>query len=250
MAPPSSLLQGLALLEAAVAQERSGRQGHNASRLSEATGIERSRVSRLTRELRELDYLDRDEAAVLKAGDGYFRAAGALSRPWLRAARESLRVLASTLGVSAQLVAADGPGAILLRTEKGPGVSADYLRPGSLTPIWCTGAGRALLWDHTRESLDALLTDVQFVGVGGPGAARSVDELQELLDRDRESGIIDARDEYVEGVRDFALPIRDQRGIVVSIGISAGTLSQRRVQEAQSAVRGAAAHLSRLVQAS
>ncbi|WP_433675053.1 IclR family transcriptional regulator [Microbacterium gorillae] len=250
MTPPSSLLQGLALLEAAVAQERSGRQGHNASRLSEATGIERSRVSRLTRELRELDYLDRDEAAVLKAGTGYFRTAGALSRPWLRAARESLRVLASTLGVSAQLVAADGPAAILLRTEKGPGVSADYLRPGSLTPIWCTGPGRALLWDHARESLDTLLAGVQFVGVGGPGAAHSVDELQELLDRDRGSGIIDARDEYVEGVRDFALPIRDHRGIVVSIGISAGKLSQRRTQEAQSAVRGAAAHLSRLIQAS
>ncbi|MDQ7878496.1 IclR family transcriptional regulator C-terminal domain-containing protein [Microbacterium sp. QXD-8] len=250
MSAPSSLLQGLALLDAAVAQERSGRQGHNASRLAETTGIERSRVSRLTRELRELGYLDRDNAAVLKAGDGYFRAAAALSRPWLRAARESLRVLASTLGVSAQLVAAEGPGAILLRSEKGPGVSADYLRPGILTPIWCTGPGRALLWEHTRDDLEALLADVQFVGVGGPGAARSVDQLHQLLERDRKLGMVDAREEYVEGVRDFALPIRDQRGIVVSIGISSGGLWERRTREAQSALRDACARLSQLIQES
>jgi DNA-binding IclR family transcriptional regulator len=248
MTAPSSLLQGLALLDAAVTQEQSGRQGHNASRLAETTGIERSRVSRLTRELRELGYLDRDNAAVLRAGDGYFRAAGALSRPWLRAARESLRVLASTLGVSAQLVAADGPGAILLRSEKGPGVSADYLRPGILTPIWCTGPGRALLWDHTRDGLETLLADVQFVGVGGPGAARSVDQLHRLLERDRDAGMVDARDEYVEGVRDFALPIRDHRGIVVSLGVSTSGLSERRAGEAQSAVRDACARLSTLIQ--
>lgn len=247
MTPPSSLLQGLALLDAAVAQERSGRQGHNASRLAETTGIERSRVSRLTRELRELGYLDRDNAAVLKAGDGYYRVAGALSRPWLRAARESLRVLASRLGVSAQLVAAEGSGAILLRTEKGPGVSADYLRPGTLTPIWCTGPGRALLWDHTHDDLEALLADVQFVGVGGPGAARSVDQLHQLLTRDRDAGMIDARDEYVEGVRDFALPIRDQRGIVVSLGIGSGGLSERRAREAQAAVRDASDRLGELI---
>ncbi|WP_342001429.1 helix-turn-helix domain-containing protein [Microbacterium sp. LWH7-1.2] len=248
MSAPSSLLQGIALLDAAIAQERSGRQGHNASRLSEVTGIERSRVSRLTRELRDLGYLDRDDTAVFSAGDEFFRAAGALSRPWLRAAREDLRVLASRLGVSAQLMAAEGPGAILLRSEKGPGVSADYLRPGIVTPIWCTGAGRALLWDHARAELHALLDDVQFVGVGGPGAARSVDELHQRLERDRDLGIVDAREEYVEGVQEYALPIRDDRGIVASIGISGGALSARRAKEAQSALLEAHTRLTSLIQ--
>jgi DNA-binding IclR family transcriptional regulator len=149
--------------------------------------------------------------------------------------------------VSAQLVAADGPGAILLRSEKGPGVSADYLRPGIVTPIWCTGAGRALLWDHSREQLAELLAEVQFVGVGGPGAARTVDELHELLDRDRAVGIIDAREEYVEGVVEFALPIRDERGIAASIGISGPALSGRRAHETQGALRDACARLTDLV---
>lgn len=247
MSAPSSLLQGIALLDAAIAQERSGRHGHNASRLSEATGIERSRVSRLTRELRDLGYLDRDDTAVFSAGDEYFRAAGALSRPWLRAARGDLRVLASRLGVSAQLMAAEGPGAILLRSEKGPGVSAAYLRPGMVTPIWCTGPGRALLWDHTHEELQTLLDGVQFVGVSGPGAARSVDELHQLLERDRDLGMVNAREEYVEGVQEYALPIRDDRGIVASIGISGGALSARRVRETQGALRDAHTHLTRLV---
>ena len=57
MPVPSSLAQGLKLLETAVERERSGRAGHTASRLADATGIERSRVSRLSRELSALGYL-------------------------------------------------------------------------------------------------------------------------------------------------------------------------------------------------
>lgn len=250
MSAPSSLLQGLALLDAAVSQERSGRPAHNASRIAEVTGIERSRVSRLTRELRDLGYLDRDDTAGLTAGDAYFRAAGALSRPWLRAARTSLRALASRLGVSSQLMAAEGPGALLLRSEKGHGVSADYLRPGIVTPIWCTGPGRALLWDHTRDELESLLADVQFVGVGGPGAARSVEQLHQLLERDRLRGMVNASEEYVEGVQEYALPVRDGRGIVASIGISGDALTGRRGRDAQDALRGACARLTRLAEES
>jgi hypothetical protein len=41
---PSSLSQGLTLLGAVVDRERSGRPGHNASRLAETSGMERSRV--------------------------------------------------------------------------------------------------------------------------------------------------------------------------------------------------------------
>lgn len=217
MEDPSSLSQGLTLLSAVVDRERSGRSGHTASRLADVTGMERSRVSRLTQELRGLDYVDRDEASVFAAGSAFFRTAAALHAPWLRSARRELRLLAARFSVTSRITVADGPRALLLRFESGPGVPDTSIRAGMITPIWSTGAGRALLLDHDRASLDRLLEGVQFVGVGGPSAARSVADLEGLLTRDREQGVVRAVDEYVAGVTELALPIRARGEIIASV---------------------------------
>ncbi|KHK98752.1 hypothetical protein LK09_07515 [Microbacterium mangrovi] len=236
MSQPSSFLQGLTLIDAVVQRERSRRLAHNASRLSEATGIERSRVSRLTHELRELGFLERDPAAVFNTGDAYFRTAGVLNQPWLRAARSELRRLATGLGMSAQIAAASGAGALLLRSETPGDLLASYLHPGMTTPIWCTGAGRALLWEFSSAELEDLLGGVQFVGVGGPGAARSTAGVEALLVRDRARGIVIAEEEYAEGVFEYALPIHDGACVVASIAVAGRQLSARRSREAQSAL--------------
>ncbi len=246
MTAPSSLSQGLALVGSAVARERSGRPGHTASRLADDTGIERSRVSRLTQELRALHFLQRDEDAVFSAGDAYFRTAAALDAPWLRAARGELRTLAATLRLTALVSAADGAAALVLRAEAGPGAADAATRYGMVTPIWCTGAGRALLWDHSRDRLAALLQDVQFVGVGGPAAARTVDEVHALLERDRAAGVIAAADEYAEGVTDLALPILGPSGIVASIAVSGAPLGAGRTRAALSALHEVRDRLSAL----
>ncbi|MFH8252041.1 IclR family transcriptional regulator [Microbacterium sp. B2969] len=216
---PSSLSQGLTLLGAVVDRERSGRQGHNASRLAEAVGMERSRVSRLTQELRALDYLGRTEGSVFTAGPAFFHAAAALNEPWLRSARRELRRLASRFGMTARVTVADGPRALLLRFESGTGAPHASVRPGMTTPVWCTGGGRALLLDHDRAALHALLDGVQFVGVGGPAAARSIPEVERLLERDREEGLVCAADEYVAGTTEFALPVRLRDGIAASVSV-------------------------------
>lgn len=237
MSAPSSLSQGLALLGSAVAREQAGRSGYNASRLADATGIERSRVSRLTQELRALRFLQRDEDAVLRAGDAYFDIAAALDAPWLRTARQELRTLASTLGMTARVCAADGAAALVLRAEAGVGVTDMSTRYATVTPIWCTGAGRALLWDHPLEQLAELLQDVQFVGVGGPAAARTIGEVHALLERDRAAGVISADDEYAEGVAEFALPVFGPSGIVASIAVSGAPQGARRTRAALTALR-------------
>lgn len=216
---PSSLSQGLTLLGAVVDRERSGRPGHNASRLAEATAMERSRVSRLTQELRTLDYLDRGEGSVFRAGPAFFRGAAALNEPWLRGARRELRRLASRFGMTARVTVAEGPRALLLRCESGTGAPDASLRPGMTTPVWCTGGGRALLLDLDRPALDSLLDGVQFVGVGGPAAARSIPEVADLLTRDREEGLVCAVDEYVAGITEFALPVRLRGEIAASVSV-------------------------------
>ena len=244
MSAPSSLSQGLALLGSAVARERSGRPGYTGSRLAEVTGIERSRVSRLTQELRGLRFLQRDEDAVFRAGDAYFRTAAALDAPWLRAARQELRTLAATLHMTATISAADGAAALALRAEAGVGATDAATRYGTVTPIWCTGAGRALLWDHSLDRLRALLQDVQFVGVGGPAAARTVEEVHALLERDRAAGVVSAADEYAEGVAEFALPIRGAGGIVASIAVSGAPRGAGRTRTALAALHEVQSRLS------
>lgn len=241
----SSLSQGLRLLETAVERERSGRAGHTASRLAEATGIERSRVSRLTRELRSMRYLERDDAQAFRAGERFLAIAAALNVPLLRPARAELRSLSARFPVTARITGADGVRAVLLRHESGVGASETSVRAGMVTPIWSTGAGRALLWDHDRAELDALLEEVQFIGVGGPGAARSVDELDALMTRDRTRGAIWADEEFDEGVREVAVPLRDRRGaIIAALSASGSTIDSSMSRPLEDAVLAAAARLA------
>jgi DNA-binding IclR family transcriptional regulator len=248
---PSSLAQGLRLVEIAVERERSGRPGYTASRLADAAGIERSRVSRLTRELRDLGYLERDDAQVHRAGDRFLAVAAALQEPLLRASRSHLRAIAARFPVTARITGRDGVRAILLRYEAGAGAADAAIHPGMVTPVWSTGAGRALLWDHGRDDLEALLEGVQFVGVGGPGGARSVRELDALMRHDRERGIIRAEDEYDAGVLELAVPIRDAAGaIIAALSVSSATRDGRDGRDADDLIAvtlEAAAALTALV---
>jgi len=216
MQPHSSLMQGLTLLEAASQRERSGRTGFSVSRLADNIGLERSRASRLTQELRALRLLELDEAQALRPGSGYFSMAATRNHPWLRPARSELRRLAARFQVSARISARDGAGALLLRFETGVGVSDVSVRPGMTTPVWCTGAGRALLWDLDDASIQALLADVVFVGVGGPRAAHSSAEVLELVHRDRAAGHATAVEEFEQGFCELALPLLDADGAVVA----------------------------------
>ncbi|MBM7503661.1 IclR family transcriptional regulator C-terminal domain-containing protein [Agromyces aurantiacus] len=247
---PSSLAQGLRLVEIAVERERSGRPGYTASRLADTAGIERSRVSRLTRELRDLEYLERDDAQVFRAGDRFLSVAAALQEPLLRASRPLLRSIAARFPVTARITGRDGVRAILLRFEAGAGAADAAVHSGMITPVWSTGAGRALLWDHGAGELEALLADVQFVGVGGPGGARSVTELDALMRRDRAAGIIRAEDEYDDGVLELALPIRDARdAVVAAISVSSSSRDRDHVETLVEATTHAAARLAAVVEA-
>lgn len=249
MTPPASLTQGLALLHTAVERERSGRVGWALSRLAEAAGVERSRASRVTQELRRLDFVERDETTALRAGSAFFAAAGARHEPWLRAARVHLRAMAAHLGMTARVVAPDGPRALLLRVEGADAAGEGTLRPAAVTPIWCTGAGRALLWDHSRDELDALLGDAQFVGVGGPGAARTVAAVDALQRRDRARGLVVAHEEYVAGIDEFALPVRGRQGIVAAVSLSGPTTDTTRHRRIESLLADSAQRLSALAEA-
>lgn len=240
MQPHSSLSQGLSLLDGASERERSGRPGYSVSRLADAVGVERSRASRLTQELRLSGYLELDEAQALRPSSSYFRVAASVNTRWLRSARRELRSLASRFGVSARVTARAGAAALLLRYETGVGASDTAVRPGMTMPVWCTGAGRALLWDLEAEQVRELLSDVVLVGVGGPRAAHSPAEVVARLEQDRLIGHVFAEEEYEQGVNEWAFPLVSTDGSVVAAVSAVSRPLTERAEAALVAALGAA----------
>ena len=89
---------------------------------------------------------------------------------------------------------------ILLRTSSNDAVPGSFVKPGMVTPVWCTGAGRALLWDLDRPALRALLQDVNYIGIGGPGAAHSTEKSGNSWSGTVPQGFITAAEEFEHGV--------------------------------------------------
>lgn len=245
MQPQSSLSQGLTLLDVAADRERTGRGGFNGSRLAEHTGLERSRVSRLAQELTELGFLEKDEVQAFRLGPASFALAACRHEPWLRSARAELRALASAFGVSARVSVRERERVVLLRYETGVGLAEASVFPGMVTPAWCTGAGRALLWDLDDAALAAVCAEVEFIGVGGPRAARSASEVAALLRRDRPAGVVVAVEEFEQAVTEWAVPLRGVRGdIFAAISVAGPALSGEDDAELRRRLAAAAERLS------
>jgi len=64
--------------------------------------------------------------------------------------------------------------------------------------------------------VEVLLQDVNFIGVGGPGAAHSPQEVAELMDRDRARGFIVAEEEFEHGIYELAVPVRNAEGSILA----------------------------------
>lgn len=210
----ASLAQGLRIIRLVTDREKRGRRLLGVTELAAELGMEQSRVSRLTQELCGLGLLERVEHGPFRTGPRFFSLAATLNTGWVRESRSTLDALAASFGLKARLSVRDGFRAILLRTSSNDGLPGSFVKPGMVTPTWCTGAGRALLWDEDRPALDGLLSRVNFIGVGGPGAAHSPGEVWDLMVRDRSRGYVLAAEEFEHGVWELALPLRDGGGSI------------------------------------
>jgi len=212
----SSMAQGLRIVRFVADREKSGRQLSGVSQLAAELQMEQSRVSRLTQELCDLGLLERVDRGPFRVGPRFFSLGACLSTGWVREAAPELERLVALLGLRARISVLDGYRVILLRASSTDAVAGSFVKPGMVTPAWCTGAGRALLWDHKQRELQALLKDVNFIGVGGPEAAHSALEVWDLMARDRSAGYITAAEEFEHGIVELAVPIRDAAGNIVA----------------------------------
>ncbi|QHK19256.1 helix-turn-helix domain-containing protein [Pseudarthrobacter psychrotolerans] len=212
----SSMAQGLGIVRLVANREKCGRQLLGVSQLASELDMEQSRVSRLTKELCELGLLERVERGPFRTGPRFFGLAAALNTGWVRESRSELEALVASFGLRSRVSVREGFRVILLRASSNDAVPGSFVKPGMVTPVWCTGSGRALLWDDQQPAVRALLQGVNFIGVGGPGAAHSPQEVAELLDRDRARGFIVAEEEFEHGVYELAVPVRGAEGSILA----------------------------------
>lgn len=212
----SSLGQGLRIVRLIVDREKRGRGLLGVSQLAAELEMDQSRVSRLTQELCELAVLERVERGPFRAGPAFFKLAASLNSGWIGHARTELEFFVAEFGVRARLSVRDGVRVILLRTSSNDGVLGSFVKPGMVTPVWCTGSGRALLWDHKAAEVQELLQGMDFIGVGGPRAAHSAAEVCGLMEQDRPQGFIRAAEEFEHDVHELAVPVRDPGGRVTA----------------------------------
>ncbi|MEV7662664.1 IclR family transcriptional regulator C-terminal domain-containing protein [Paenarthrobacter sp. NPDC089316] len=212
----SSLAQGLRLVRLVTDREKQGRQLLGVSQLAAELDMEQSRVSRLAQELCDLGLLERVEKGPFRTGPRFFTLAASLNAGWVRQSRAELEELVSSFGLRARLSIRDGVKVLLLRSSSNNSVLGGFAKPGMVTPAWCTGAGRALLWDHSRKELDELLREVNFIGVGGPAAAHSPAEVAAFMERDLQQGFVLAAEEFEHGVWELGVPVRVAGGRIVA----------------------------------
>ncbi|MDQ0030722.1 IclR family transcriptional regulator [Arthrobacter bambusae] len=212
----SSMAQGLRIVRLVADREKWGRRLLGVSQLASELDMEQSRVSRLTQELCDLGLLERVERGPFRTGQRFFSLAASFNTGWIRESRTELEALVASFGLRSRISVRVGYRATLLRASSNDALPGSFVKPGMVTPAWCTGSGRALLWDHNQAAIQELLKDVNFIGVGGPGAAHSPGEVSELMDRDRARDFILAAEEFEHGVYELAVPVRSPEGTILA----------------------------------
>lgn len=230
--PIQSLDRGLILLET-IAQAR---RPVSLAELTPVLGIDRSSVFRLANTLRQRGFLSQlPDTKDYVLGSAIWRLASLF--PWSEVlaqfAREQVAELAAKTGETTHLAVREGRQAALIHHQLTGQALGCSLGSGRCVPLYCTSVGRALVADYDLDQLIALLGN-EPLPTFNKRTLNSVASLAEECQRARKRGFALDDQEYHEGVRCLAAPIRDCSGqIVASIGISAPVerLPKHRYQE-------------------
>ncbi|CAN5672509.1 IclR family transcriptional regulator [soil metagenome] len=243
----TSLRRGVAILEALASDQAVRDGGLRVTDLVDVVGREKSQISRTLRTLAELGLVERDGDARHRLTWRFYLLGthGGRSR-LVEQAAPLLRRLVDALSERAHLSVLQGDQVLTLLSESSPHSVQSAGWSGRTVPCWCTSSGRALLFDHGLEALQALCGDTDFTG-RGPNAPRSVADLYQRTRQARDRGVAVVSDEFEEGLVAVAAPVRDLGGRLVAVlNVSGPTFRLGRdTDPAAGAVTNAADQLTR-----
>jgi DNA-binding IclR family transcriptional regulator len=244
-----SLDRGLLVLETVAKSDTPVSLGN----LTAVLGIDRSSVFRLANTLKRRGYLANPSTGKeYILGTSVWRIAHKYdwSRMLATVAHEHMNSLARDLNETAHLAVREGSKALFVDHCSGTShVIAISGQTGELVPLHCTSHGKALLVDFNEERLKALLGNDTLPRMTRQTIA-SIADLAEQCRQTRNRGYVTDDEEFADGVRCVAAPIRDQEGTVVgSIGISVpvARFPRKREQEYGTKVREVARQIGILL---
>lgn len=198
--------------------------GLGVKRLSEMTGQEMSRVSRMLAVMSESRLVDRDPSTLLfRLGWRFYAMAARAGDMQLRSAGPRfVRLLSNEVGERAHLSVLDGRNVLTIISESsGKTIQAAGWVGRSHPYPYCTSAGRALLLGHSESELETLLGDVEF-DPPGPNGPRSFSEFLSRLEAERRVGWVYSDEEFEPGLVGVAAPVFDFDGrVVAALNLSA-----------------------------
>jgi IclR family KDG regulon transcriptional repressor len=249
--PAVALRRAVGLLLTLGGDEALEAGGLGVKRLSELTGHEISRVSRSLEVLADSRLVERDPATLAyRLGWRFFALAARAGQTRLRqAGAQFVRLLTDEFGERAYLSVLDGREVLTIISESPAhtlqaagwvGRSHEY--------VYCTSAGRALLFGHSDQELSALLGDVEFRPPGPSGPASFADFAARLA-RERRQGWVYVDEEFEPGLVGIAAPVFDFDGrVVAALNLSAPKFrAEKALAAAGPRLTEVAAQLSRLL---
>jgi IclR family transcriptional regulator, acetate operon repressor len=216
-----SLDRGLFILEAVAKSTDPVALGQ----LTDLLGIDRSSVFRLANTLRRRGFLaNPDGRKDYILGPSIWR----LSRKhdWsnvlITFSHEHLRRLAVRTGETTHLALREGRQAFFVdHYHSSRQIIAISGQTGEFVPLYCTAHGKALLTDCDAADLKSIFGAAPLQA----HTSRTITSIKQLAKdcvMSKAQGFVIDDEEYVEGVRCLAAPVRDKDGMIIaSIGISA-----------------------------
>ncbi|MEU6118693.1 IclR family transcriptional regulator [Streptomyces sp. NPDC047117] len=218
--------------------------------VAQALGKEKSQISRTLKLLAEEGFIERDPRS-LRYHVGWQLLALAASAGEDRLQREAppvLRELVHQVGEPAYLTVLSGHSVVTVLTERTSRGLQAHEWIGRSSPLNCTSAGRALMFNLPDQEVAALLATEGGEPLPGTDAApRDVPSVLERLRTERSRGHAVAVEEMEPGLIAVAAPVHDHRGdVIAAVNVSAPVfrLPPEAVPRTVDAVAAAAHRLS------
>ncbi len=223
-------------------------RGATLSEVARAAGLSASTTYRLLQTLRQQGFAHESGGLwqvgvqTYVTGRAYLESGGVVA-----AARSEMEALVSELGETVNLAVLQAPDVMYVHQVEGLGMLRMFTQIGARSPLYCTGAGKALLAWRSEDEIGPLVGS----GPYAPYTAHTLTTLERYL-RDlnqvRELGYALDNQEREEGVRCLAVPVRGAGGSVeaaISLSAPASRLSDERVRELAPRLLSAANAVSR-----
>lgn len=191
--------------------------------LSAGLGLARSTTHRLLTTLTTRGYL-RQEAATgsYRVGLRSFELGTAFAAPHQIAdlTRPIMRELNRQFNETVAVAVPDGDEAVYVDVLESSQTLRTFARVGTRVPLYCTGVGKAVLMGFSPADLSRYTRSCPLVR-HTPTTVTTPEALAAELQHARSVGFILDREEFHEGVRCGAAPLRNQNGeVVAAISIS------------------------------